>query len=318
MYRLLSGWNRSQGLRRSPYISGALVLRHFADTDGDGTRDTKRVAISDFGASTSRFDNQPGATVRLASVEGGQTVDDAGFYVPTTGTGGRALPNDVYSLSRNGVVQSQLLNLGEFNHAGTLDLRGPAIGNTLLVSSASSAASAGTGVFVSNGGTLQLQSGVRSVASAHESDRYADMLIVDATRVAAGGATQILVDYDPSDMGHLTVGNGVELVEVRDAAASAPGAFALGNRVAGGAYEYALHHGGIGGDAGDGNWYLRSYVRTDTVDSGTLREPAPELPNYRKEVPVAMVVPALAHQLGLSTLGTYHDRGGRRLRLDCQ
>src|SRR5690606_8446981 len=36
---------------------GAFELRHFADTDGDGVRDTKRVATSNFGSGDSRFDN---------------------------------------------------------------------------------------------------------------------------------------------------------------------------------------------------------------------------------------------------------------------
>jgi hypothetical protein len=40
-------------------------VRHFADTNGDGLRDTKRVSISDFGAATSSFNNLSGETGRL-------------------------------------------------------------------------------------------------------------------------------------------------------------------------------------------------------------------------------------------------------------
>src|SRR5690606_22476424 len=139
---------------------GAFELRHFADTDGDGVRDTKRVATSNFGSGDSRFDNMGGATVRLAAVSNAPAVDAAGFYVPTQGIDNRPLPADVYDLSREAAVQAQMLGLGEFNHAGTLDLRGPEIGNTLLITAAPDASSGpGTGVFVSNGGHLYLQAG---------------------------------------------------------------------------------------------------------------------------------------------------------------
>jgi hypothetical protein len=43
--------------------SSTFELRHFADTDGDAARDTKRVAISDFGSPTSTFNNASGAVV---------------------------------------------------------------------------------------------------------------------------------------------------------------------------------------------------------------------------------------------------------------
>ncbi|MFK0090793.1 autotransporter outer membrane beta-barrel domain-containing protein [Pseudomonas sp. NPDC090755] len=47
------------------------------------------------------------------------------------------------------------------------------------------------------------------------------------------------------------------------------------------------------------------------VEPPTTPPPTPPtLPNYRVEVPVDMVVPALANRLGLAMLGTYHDRMG--------
>lgn len=83
---------------------GEFAFRHFADTDGDGARDTKRVAVSDFGSAASRFDNQAGASVRLSSAEGARTVDATGFYLPTTGVDNRALSADVYDMTRDGIV----------------------------------------------------------------------------------------------------------------------------------------------------------------------------------------------------------------------
>lgn len=272
---------------------GEFALRHFADTTGDGTRDTKRVARSGFGGGSSLFENRAGATLRLAAVEGATDADATNFYLPRTGIDDRLLPADVYDLTREGIVQGQLLGLAEFGHAGTIDLRGPAIGNTLVITGAATAADGpGGGVFVSNGGALRLRAGQTSATPEDPTDRYADMLIVDGTRLGEGGPTRVLVDYEPSSIAHLTTGNGIQIVEVRDQAASEDGVFVLGNRVAGGVYEYSLYHGGIAGDEGDGNWYLRSS----------------EL--YRLEVPVVMATPALAHRLGLDVLGTYHDRVG--------
>lgn len=286
---------------------GTFELRHFADTDGDGARDTKRIAASDFGSIDSRFDNQAGGALRLGAAGGASTVDTTGFYLPTTGSTNRVMPTDVYDTTRDGVVQGQLLNLGTFDHAGVIDLRGSAIGNTLLITGAADPAlGPGAGTFVSNGGTLHLRAGAQSSTATNSTDRYADMLIVDRTQLGAGGATRIHVDYDPAALGHLTAGNGIELVEVRDKTASDSGAFALGSRVAAGAYEYALHHGGVEGDADDGNWYLRSYVVAGSGSSASSQA----LPNYRQEVPLAMAVPAVAHRLGLDVLGTYHDRAG--------
>lgn len=288
--------------------AGVFEIRHFADTDGDGSRDTKRVAVSDFGAPTSRFVNMAGATVRLAPVDGAPKTDTANYYLPTTGTDSRPLPADIYSLERNGIVQGQLVNLGVFQHAGVIDLRGPQIGNTLVLTGAATAASgAGTGEFVSDGGQLLLRSGARAAGVTDPGQLYSDMLVVDTTRLGAGGATRVQLDYDPAAMGVLTTGNGVELVEVRKKPGSASGVFALGNRVAGGAYEYTLQHGGVNADTADGNWYLRSRIKTEPTEPAA---PVAVVPNYRAEVPLAMAIPALAHRLGLSVLGTYHDRAG--------
>ncbi|WXL27055.1 autotransporter outer membrane beta-barrel domain-containing protein [Ectopseudomonas mendocina] len=298
--------------------NGATIeLRHFADTDGDGVRDTKRVAVSDFGSSTSTFTNSAGATVRLAPTGAPATFDNSFFYIPTTGIDKRSLPADVYAIERDGIVQAQLTNLGEFRNAGVIDLRGSQIGNTLLMTGAASATSApGTNVFVSEGGQLLLRGGGLSASLNDPTKLFADMLIVDSTRLGAGGPTRIQLDYNPATMGVLTSGNGMELVEVRDATRSAAGAFVLGNRIAAGAYEYTLQQGGVASDTGDGNWYLRSHLNMNSPEQPTPETPTPpptpvvEVPNYRNEVPTAMVVPALAHRLGLGVLGTYHDRAG--------
>lgn len=296
-------------------------LRHFADTDGDGIRDTKRVAISDFGAGNDTFLNEPKGVVRLAPVAGAAAPDPTGYYVPTTGIDSRQLEASFYDFNREGLLQGQLVNLETFDNAGVIDLRGSVTGNTLVITGNPAAGGTpGTGVFVANGGQLLVNTVLNDgVPLGGQTKSYSDMLIVDSTRLGSGGPTAIAITLDPASAGALTLGNGIEIVEVRNKAASAPSVFALGARAASGAYEYTLHHNGVGGDAADGNWYLRSRLTPplgSTLPPGSsLTPPDPgsdpdPLPDYRNEVPVDIVLPALANRLGLGTLGTYHDRIG--------
>lgn len=120
--------------------SGTFDVRHFADTDGDGIRDTKAVSISDFGGPGSVFNNQAGGTVKFAPVPTAAATDATGSYVPTTGVDSRPLEASFYDLNRPGVVQGQFVNLQTFDNAGTIDLRGPQIGNTLVMTSNPAAA----------------------------------------------------------------------------------------------------------------------------------------------------------------------------------
>jgi len=250
------------GNRFTNAAGGVFEARHFADTNGDGVRDTKRVAISDFGGTGSRFDNLAGATVRLAQAQGAVAVDAAGYYAP----GG--LDAGFYSLARSGVAQAQFTNLAAFDHAGTIDLRGPEIGNSLVITGAGSAASGpGGGVFTANGGQLLINTVLNEGGAASRSD----VLVVDGT--ARGGAPTTIVIDRREGSGARSTGNGILLVEVRDPAASAADVFTLQGdytvngeqRLAGGLYSYGLYRNGVGADAADGNWYLRTAGYTPTV-----------------------------------------------------
>lgn len=219
----------ASGNRFTNAAGGVLALRHFADTNGDGTRDTKRVSISDFGAPDSVFDNA--GTVRLATVTGATTTDAAGYHVPS-----RPLEPGFYNLNRTGIVQAQLVNLGTFNHSGIIDLRGEAIGNTLVITGqAAGGSTPGSGIFITNGGTLHVNAVLNDgMTAGGASNSYADILIVDSTRLGTA-PTAVQVGYDPTSLGGLTAGNGIQLVEVLNKGASAAGVFVLGNKVAAGA-----------------------------------------------------------------------------------
>ncbi|OWT56185.1 autotransporter family protein [Candidimonas nitroreducens] len=279
------------------YSSNSFVMRNFSDTNGDGVRDTKAVSVSNFGGPNALFNNAASGTVRFGDVAGNTATDTTGQYIPTTGNPGRALDASVYGLSRAGIAQGQLVNLATFINSGTIDLTGPAVGNVLAITgnpdmAASATGSATPGVFVSNGGALRVNAVLDAgMAPGAGTGSQADMLVVDRTQTGAGGATRVFV-ANQGGLGAQTTGSGIELVEVRDktSGASDPGAFALGQRTAAGAYDYTLQHNGTGADAADGNWYLRSSLR-------------PEIPLYQ-------AVPALAGRMGLDMLGTYHDRLG--------
>lgn len=148
-----------------------------------------------------------------------------------------------------------------------MDLRGSQVGNTLLMTgnaSAAAAVGAAGGEFASEGGNLLLNTIFNTgVPLGGAGNSFSDVLIVDRTSLA-GAATGINV-MGRSGPGGETPGNGIMVVEVRDATASAADAFVLNGdyvdggqqRIVGGAFTYGLFQHGVGGDAADGNWYLR-------------------------------------------------------------
>ncbi len=247
---------------------GVWEVRHFADTDGNGVRDTHRVAISDFGAPTSRFDNAPGATVRLAPVAPALVKDTAGYYVPGSQPAAARVDTPQPPSVRPGVAQGQFVNLGAFVHAGVLDLRGATAGNSLVMTSRPTAnGPAGTGMFVSEGGTLL----VNAAFGAEGSTGIADVLAVDGTR-RGQAATTIVVDRREGP-GMATADNGILVVDVRNPAASDANAFTLQGDyvregrpfIIRGARAYGLYFNGVGQADRDGRWYLRDTAVAPTV-----------------------------------------------------
>lgn len=302
--RLVTGYVQFADVTANQFINAAgaeFATRHFADSDGDGTREVKRVAISDFGGDASLFSNA--GLVRLAPVAAAATTDAAGYYIPTTGSDSRALESSVYNLNRSDVVQAQFVNLARFEHSGVLDLRGAEVGNTLVMTANGAAGgAAGDGLFVANGGQLLLNAVIgEGIAVGGQTGNQADMLIVDGTSLGSA-ATQIFVGQAANSLGAATPGNGIQLVEVRNKDASEAGVFTLGAPVAAGAFQYGLFHNGVAGDSDDGNWYLRAAIADPDTEEEFL--------NYRPLIPTITVVPALAQRLGLDLLGNYHDRQG--------
>lgn len=125
----------------------------------------------------------------------------------------------------------------------------------------------------------------------------------------ASGTTSVLVN-NTGGPGAQTVADGIRLVQVTGGGATTTDAFTLGQRVAAGAYEYKLFRGG---STDPNDWFLRSH-RIDTPTDPTTPG-GPGIPLYRPEVPLYAPIPAIARQMGLSTLGTLHERVGEEENL---
>ena len=241
----ITGFVQFTGGDNSIVNNGTFNLRHFADTNGDGVRDTLRVAIADLGdGPNNSFTNN--GTLRLPAVTGATTLDSTGQYLP--------LGNPNNAMALGGPLQGHLIGVTTFTNSGTIDLQSnPVAGDVLVITGARQAGVAGTGTFISNGGTLKLDTVLNEGGAATRSDT----LVVDGTSVGAGGATNMAI-RNAGGAGALTVGNGILVVQVLDPSRSAAGAFALLlARMRGGAFDYRLFRGGPSG-SNPNDWFLRS------------------------------------------------------------
>jgi hypothetical protein len=291
---------------------GTFNLRDFEDTDGDGVRDTMRVAVSDVGSGTANTFSNGGTLALLGGSGSMATLDNAGQYLP--------LGNVNNAMAISGPAQGQILGAATFDNSGTIDLQAnPVPGDVLLISGGHTPGTSGGGTFKSNGGRLLLDTVLNEGGPASRSD----VLVVDTTSIGDGGATRLFVK-NAGGAGALTVGNGILVTQVVDASQSVDGAFVLGNEVAAGPYEYELKHNGLGADAADGNWYLRSSLNCTLAPnapecSTPPTEPAlpeGEIPIFRPSAALYAKVPLLGRQVALLTLGTFHERQGDQMLLD--
>ncbi len=290
--------------------NGLFDLRHFADTNGDGIRDTLRVAVSDLGGPSSTFVNN--GTLALLGASGATTLDSTGQFLP--------LGLTFNTMALGGPVQGQILGATTFSNTGTIDLQAnPVPGDVLLISGGHTPGTTGGGTFIASGGRLLLDTVLNEGGPASRSD----VLVVDGTSVDAGGATKMTI-RNAGGAGALTVGDGILVVQVLDLGRSAPDAFALatGVEARGGAFDYDLFHGGVGG-SNPSDWFLRSTFIVGPVPPEPPilppilpPEPPPGVlppgvyPIIGPEIATYGVVQPIARQLGMTTLGTLDDRIG--------
>ncbi|MCJ8191976.1 hypothetical protein MUY73_11635, partial [Sphingomicrobium aestuariivivum] len=264
------------------WSGNSVNLRNFADTDMDDVRDEEGVATSDFGAGDDTFNNGPDGVVNLVTVadETGFTAetsddtdpvtwDTTGEYVVVAAenTGGTVHQ----SITEDGVEQAHLTSLETFVNSGSIVMQDSMTGGTeavagdvIVITGSDTAGVDGDGVFVSDGGSLYLD----TVLNDGTGD-ITDTLVVDGTSVGAGGATTIYIESvapgsgagtDLDDNGMWDEGEGILLVSVLDAGASDAGAFELSTILYDNGYAYDLYFGTAGGD-----WYLANVAGASDV-----------------------------------------------------
>ena len=309
----ITGFVQFTGGDNSILNNGTFNLRHFADTNGDGVRDTLRVAIADLGdrpkqqlhqqrnAGAPRSDRRHDAGQHGAVSPARQPQQRNGARRAVAGPPDRR--DDVHQLGHDRSAKQPRRRRRARDHRRA---RRPGV--------------AGPGTFISNGGTLKLDTVLNEGGAATRSDT----LVVDGTSVGAGGATSMAI-RNAGGAGALTVGDGILVVQVLDPARSASGAFTLpGGSISAGAFDYVLFKGGATSGT-QGNWYLRSTLVAPTDPGVPTPEPAPgspalptpvpgaaPIPLYRPEVALHAVLPSVARAAVRTTLGTFHEREGEQ------
>lgn len=229
------------------------------------------------------------------------------YFGPTTIYGGAlsAGGTDVFSANSDYVVRTGgTLNLNGFNqtvasisNAGLINMGDGTPPDTLLT----------TTNYVGAGGTLRFNTYLGADNSP------SDRLVING---GSATGTSFLRIRNAGGPGVETVANGILVVQAINGGTTAPGAFALAGEARGGALDYYLFRGGLNGSDPE-NWFLRSsFVNgpgpeepigptppPDPLPPGTWPIIGPELATYG-------VVQPLARQMGLTTLGTLHERIG--------
>lgn len=148
----------------------------------------------------------------------------------------------------------------------------------------------------------------------------------------ASGTTALEI-HNSGGPGAATNANGILVVNAINGGTTATNAFSLASEVRGGAFDYRLYQGGLGGSDPQ-DWFLRSDFEVPpspgtsgavtlpfdlTEDDVLPPDPPPDplppgyYPIIGPEVATDSVVQPLARQLGLTTLGTLHERIGDTL-----
>jgi outer membrane autotransporter protein len=195
------------------------------------------------------------------------------------------------------------------------------------------------GNYTGNNGLVSLQSELG------DDNSPSDRLIVNGGTI---GGSSLLAVTNAGGAGGQTLTDGILLVQATGGTTSAADAFRLQQRVRAGAYEYYLYKGGVS-DGTSESWFLRSTLPTPVPEPTPAPSPTPgpnptpsptptptpqppqliappagtpELPEnglsesgeavpiYRYETPTYALLPALARDINVFSLATFHDRRG--------
>ncbi|NHV26747.1 autotransporter outer membrane beta-barrel domain-containing protein [Burkholderia sp. D-99] len=296
--------------------SGTLTLNGTSSYAGGTNVNVGTVIVGDGTSASAALGG--GGPVTVAS---GATLGGYGSVTGNvTNNGTISVANALASLA-SGATGNFQIN-GNLTNAGLVQLGGSGVGNTLTVA----------GNYVGQNAKIALNTTLAGDGAP------SDKLIVSGG-TASGSSTLKVTNVGGA--GAQTTGDGIQVVQATNGATSSAGAFTLsGGTVSAGAYSYFLAKGGAATGTGD-SWYLRNTVppkpEPPVVEPGqptpppvtpvTPAEGTPESiveavtdagtggnpePIYRPEVPLYAEAPAVARQLGLLQIDTFHDRQGEQ------
>ena len=277
-------------------------------------------------SNTVTFDGSISGSGSVTQMGSGTTAFTAAssYTGPTTVQGGTlaAGANNVFSPASDVVVES----------GAALDLRGfaqtlPNLTNAGLVRISSDPGNVLTvSNYIGQGGTLAINTYLGGDGSP------SDRLVINGG--TATGTTKLAVTNvgGPGGFTH----NGIQVIDAINGGTTAADAFALNGDVRVGAFNYLLFRGGLNGASPD-DWFLRSTfvvpgepitgaqppdepikpgIPTLPVDPPHLPLPPGDYPIIGPELATNSVVQPFARELGLTTIGTLHERVGDTLTSD--
>ncbi len=276
------------------------------------------------GTGTINFNHTSADYVFAPAISGNGTVNVLAGTTVFTGANSYSGATNVDA----GILQAGAPNTFSPNSAvtiasgGTLDLNGfsqtvPGVTNAGLVNMGAGTAPGTiltTTSYTGAGGTILMNTFLAGDGSP------SDKLVINGG--TATGMTDLMI-RNSAGPGAETVGNGIQVVSAINGGTTAPGAFMLLGEARAGAFDYDLFRGGVAGSSPN-DWFLRSSF----VESG----PGPIEPPFEPDPPPTQLPPGtwpiigpelatygvvqpIARQLGLTTLGTLHERIGDTLAL---
>ena len=277
------------------------------------------------GTGTINFNHTSSDYVFAPAITGNGTVNVLAGITTFTAANSYSGPTNVNA----GTLRAGALNTFSPNSpvtvasGGTLDLNGfnqtvPGLTNAGLVNMGTGTAPGTlltTTNYIGAGGTIAMNTFLGADGSP------SDKLIINGGSATGNSFLRITNAGGP---GAETVANGIQVVQAINGGTTAPGAFALAGEVRGGAFDYLLFRGGLDPSNSPNDWFLRSTFIVGPSDrsrrSSRRRscrpsrrpEPLPPgvFPIIGPEIATYGVVQPIARQLGMTTLGTLHERTG--------
>ena len=276
------------------------------------------------GTGTINFNHTSADYVFAPAITGNGTVNVLAGTTIFTGANSYSGATNV----NGGTLRAGALNAFSPNSAvtvassGTLDLNGfnqtvPGVTNAGLVNMGTGTAPGTiltTTNYIGAGGTIAMNTFLGADGSP------SDKLVINGGSATGNSFLHITNAGGP---GAETVANGINVVQAVNGGTTTPGAFALAGEVRGGAFDYALFRGGLRGGNPD-DWFLRSTFIVGPIPPEPIVPPDPILPPdplpgplppgvfpiIGPEIATYGVVQPIARQLGMTTLGTLHERTG--------